>query len=786
MGNEQLRHAPEDFLPMDVHSRPFVQRAVIRWASMLCGLTFLFVPGAVQAQQASVSGFVTDVTDGQPLELVNVVLEQGGLLVRGAATNADGSYVIPGLTPGLYRIEARFVGYRTHTDSLRLQAGAVRTYNITLEPDDEEMDEVIVESERQGGGARVTAGQQTIRAADIEYVPGPDVTGDLATYLSTQPGIVTTGDRGGQLFIRGGEPSQNLVQLDGILLYQPFHIMGFYSAFPSDNINRVDIYAGGYGSRFGGWISSVIDISSRTGNMRRYAASAAASPFLSSARIEGPLWPNRISIAASVRRSNIEQGVARYLNDDLPFTFGDAFVKLHGVVKSNMRASVTGLKTWDRGFLTGDTGGVQEEIGWRNDAVGMRLLMLPRAFSVMADFHVSYSRLETELGPREDPLRWSRIENTHVSVDVTYFGDSIDARGGSELRASQLNSVIAGLYQNVELRYASVPQWGSYLELDVASGGGFSIRPGLRLQFYKVRFEPYLEPRLRTVWQRGIHEISAAWGIYHQEILGINDRRDAASVFTVWANVPKNNPNLLNVLQGRPQRASHALLGYRAQPLRQLELSVEGYYRNLSNLFIPEWTSYPRLTSKLQPATGRSVGVDVRLEIRGRRSYGYINYGLSSTRYEAEDASILLWYGEETLKFRPPHDRRHQLNIVAVTEVLGFDVSARWDFGSGLPFSRAIGFDGFLLVDDVEKAVDTPATRRVIYERPFNALLPKYHRLDLSVERAFSVGSAEVALLASAINTYGRRNIFYLDIFTLNRVDQLPFVPSLGIKVSFE
>ncbi len=783
MKKRWLRNAFGNVLRRDARAWSFARRAML---AGLAGMAWFFALGAAQAQQASVSGFVTDVADGQPLELVNVALEQGGQLVRGAATNEDGLYVIAGLSPGAYRFEARFVGYRPRVDSLQLQAGAVRTYNIALERADEEMEEVLVESEREGGGARVTAGQQTIRAADIEYMPGPDVTGDLATYLSAQPGIVTTGDRGGQLFIRGGEPSQNLVQLDGILLYQPFHIMGFYSAFPADNINRVDIYAGGYGSEFGGWISSVIDISSRTGNMRRYAASASASPFLSSARLEGPLWPRRISMAASVRRSNIEQGVARYLDDELPFTFGDAFVKLHGVVKSNMRASVTGLKTWDRGFLTGDTGGIQEEIGWRNDAIGMRLLMLPRVFSIMANFQVSWSRLETELGPREDPVRWSSIENTHVSADVTWFGDGIDARGGSELRATRLNSAIGGLYQNIELRYASVPQWGSYLDLDIAPGGGFSIRPGMRLQFYKVRFEPFIEPRLRAVWRRGIHEVSAAWGVYHQEILGLNDRRDAASVFTVWANVPKDNPDLLNVLQGRPQRASHFLLGYRAQPLRRLELSVEGYYRRLSNLFISEWTSYPRFISRLQPATGRSIGVDVRLELRGRRFYGYANYGLSSTRYEAEDASIPLWYGEETLKFRPPHDRRHQLNIVAVLDVKGFDVSARWDFGSGLPFSRAIGFDGFLLVDDVEKAVDTPSTRRIIYERPFNALLPTYHRLDISVERAFSIGPVDVALLASAINAYDRRNIFYLDIFTLNRVDQLPFVPSLGMKVSFE
>ena len=764
----------------------FAWRAMLFGAGAGCGAASLLAPGAVRAQQASVSGFVTDVSDGQPLELVNVALERDGQLARGAATNEDGLYVISGLAPGAWRIEARFVGYRPHVDSLQLRAGTVYTYNIALEEADEEMEEVLVESERQGGGARVTAGQQTIRAADIEYVPGPDVTGDLATYLSAQPGIVSMGDRGGQLFIRGGEPSQNLVQLDGILLYQPFHIMGFYSAFPSDNINRVDIYAGGYGSEFGGWISSVIDISSRTGNMRRYAASASASPFLSSARLEGPLWPGRVSMVASVRRSNIEQGVARYLDDALPFTFGDVFFKLHGVPKSNIRASVTGLKTWDRGFLTGETGGIQEETGWRNDAIGLRLLMLPRVFSIMADFHLSYSQLETELGPREDPLRWSRIENTHVSVDMTYFGDGIDARGGTELRATTLNSSIGGLYQNVELRYASVPQWGSYLDLDVAPGGGFSIRPGIRMQFYRVRFEPFMEPRLRAVWRRGIHEISAAWGIYHQEILGLNDRRDAASVFTVWASVPKDNRNLLNVLQGRPQRASHFILGYRARPSRRLELSAEGYYRNLSNLFISEWTSYPRFISRLQPATGRSMGVDVRLELRGRRFYGYANYGLSSTRYEAEDASIALWYGEETLKFRPPHDRRHQLNVVAATQAKGFEVSARWDFGSGLPFSRAIGFDGFLLVDDVEKAVDSPSTRRVIYERPFNALLPTYHRLDISVERAFSLGPVDLTLLASVINAYDRRNIFYLDIFTLNRVDQLPFVPSLGLKASFE
>ena len=109
----------------------------------------------------------------------------------------------------------------------------------------------------------------------------------------------------------------------------------------------------------------------------------------------------------------------------------------------------------------------------------------------------------------------------------------------------------------------------------------------------------------------------------------------------------------------------------------------------------------------------------------------------------------------------------------------------RWEFGSGLPFSRAIGFDGFALIDDIEKASDIAGIRRVIYERPYNAVLPTYHRLDISLARTFSLGPADVTLQGSVINTYDRRNLFYLDIFTLRRVDQLPLVPSFGLKVAF-
>src|SRR5690606_6118441 len=133
-----------------------------------------------------------------------------------------------------YLIQISFVGYHSRRDTLTFGSGEARTLTVALEPDAEALDEVVVEGERTFGGAHITGGHQRIRAAEIALIPAPDMSADLAGYLSALPGIVTTGDRGGQFFVRGGEPSQNLTLLDGIVVYQPFHVLGFYSAFPAE------------------------------------------------------------------------------------------------------------------------------------------------------------------------------------------------------------------------------------------------------------------------------------------------------------------------------------------------------------------------------------------------------------------------------------------------------------------------------------------------------------------------------------------------------------------------
>lgn len=739
-----------------------------------------------RAQTAALTGFVTDDQNAQPLELVNVVLFADGELLKGAVTNLDGLYLFAGIPPGRYVFEASFVGYELFTDTLILDAGETRSLNFALERDEAALDEVVVETDREAGAARITAGRQTVRTADIDRIPTPDVSGDLASYLTTLPGIVSTGDRGGQFFIRGGEPSQNLVLLDGMLLYQPFHIMGFYSAFPSDILSRADIYAGGYGAKFGERISSVIDVWTRTGNKRRIAGAASLSPFIGTFQLEGPIVPNRVSFLLSARHSMIERGAERLLNERLPFEFYDYFGKLHADVSSRSRLSIRMLSTHDRGTLRDEQGDTPaEEVSWQNTSAGLRYLILPAFLPISADLRVTHSRLSTDLGPVGDPVQTSAISNTAVSLDATFAGDRVDADAGLAMRLITSETELGGLYQNTESKGVGVDHLALYVEPEFTFGA-VRIRTGLRSQWFAIRIDPYVEPRLRVVWSRGRNEFSAAAGRYSQEIVGLNDRRDAANVFTAWTNIPKEHPSQPDVLAENIPAATHAILGYRGTPTRRIEVSIEGFYKWLDNLFVSEWTSFPRFTTRLQPASGRSFGFDTRIEARFPPFYGYINYGYSNTRYEAGQASLELWYGLETLNFRPPHDRRHQVNLLLSTSAYGFDASMRWEFGSGLPYSQAIGFDGFVLIDSIVDVSKEPYSRRVIYERPYNSVLPTYHRLDVSLERAFSIGRADLTLMASVINVYDRRNLFYLDVFTLRRVDQLPIIPSLGIKVGFE
>jgi hypothetical protein len=163
--------------------------------------------------------------------------------------------------------------------------------------------------------------------------------------------------------------------------------------------------------------------------------------------------------------------------------------------------------------------------------------------------------------------------------------------------------------------------------------------------------------------------------------------------------------------------------------------------------------------------------------------YGFVGYGYGWTQYSVEQATFDAWYGDPVQHYHPPHDRRHQVNALLSLDLWGFTAGGRWQLGTGFPYTRPYGFDEAFnfqaWLEDVRRRGHT----RMVVERPYGGRLPVMHRLDVSLRREFGLPVGTLELQAGAVNVYDRPNIFFYDLQTDRRVDQLPLTPYLSIRL---
>ncbi|MDX1429413.1 MAG: hypothetical protein R3282_03950, partial [Rhodothermales bacterium] len=376
-----------------------------------------------------------------------------------------------------------------------------------------------------------------------------------------------------------------------------------------------------------------------------------------------------------------------YVDDPLPYHFSDLFGKMHVIAGENSQISITALDTYDRGTLTteNDFFGRKDVIRWRNTAIGGRYLFAPTALSVLGEFLVTYSRLQSEFGPAEAPNRSADVRLVSTAVNMTYFAGRSEVGWGFFFRAPTTEAELDGLYQNLITRKYISSHTGVYLDAEIYFGAGLHARPGFAVQAFGTAPISF-EPRLRAKWDLGRHHLNGAVGLYRQHFVGLADRRDATSVFTAWIETPRNVP----------MRAIHMILGHSVELGRGMDLAVEGFRKVMDNIFVSEWTTFPSFTTRLQSASGTVNGFDVRFEMRKEKFFGFVTYGYSTTRYDVDPESEA---AVDPGPFRPPHDRRHQVNVLGSADLAGFRLSARWQLGTGLPYTPVQGFDGFILMD---------------------------------------------------------------------------------------
>lgn len=763
---------------------------------LLTLFTCLFPFTVSWAQNSSIKGFVYEKESGEPVIFTNVYLYKTSY---GATTDINGFFAIPSVPPGSYTLMVTYLGYDTLRIPVDLKKGeqmiqklflTKATYNIKGA-------EVVAESQEKVNDTRISV--ETVTPKKITQIPTIGGTADLAQYLQVMPGVISTGDQGGQLYIRGGSPVQNKVLLDGMIIYNPFHSIGLFSVFDTDIIRTADIYTGGFGAEYGGRISSVMDITTRDGNKRRFSGKVDANTFGAKLLFEGPIVKQKedqkgsTSFVISAKNSYLKESSKLFYSyidtAGLPFNYLDVYSKISINSASGSKVNLFGFRFDDQVNYR-----QLSQFDWNSYGGGINFIVMPTKASMLIEGTAAYSKYGISLLVNgSDKERKSSVDGFNLGLDFTYFLKKGELQYGIEVLGFQTDYVFYNSANNEISQNESTTEFAVYAKYKLTAGK-WIIEPSLRAHEYASlsNFSP--EPRLNLKFNASKRfRIKFAGGMYSQNLISAVSDRDVVNLFYGFVSGPDN---LQDEFDGRDvkhklQKADHLILGFEVDLFKHLTLNIEGYYKYFSQLTnlnrnkvfddTGDYSDVPDVLKKdFIIETGDAEGIDFSLKYDYHQiffnaiySYGFIH------RYDGID------------EYFPHYDRRHNVNLVGswtFGSKLNWDINFRWNLGSGFPFTQTQGFyENLTFADGINTDYTTANGEMGIVYAPINqGRLPYYHRLDITLKRRFEVGeNSTIEVNAGATNVYNRSNIFYFDRITYKRVDQLPLMWSLGMSWKF-
>lgn len=765
-------------------------------------ISFILFPVVLLAQQSTIRGFVYEEESGEPAIFSNVYLKG---TTYGASTDINGYFLISRIPPGNYNLTVTYLGYDTIQMDVQLKADEVFDKNFLLKKSSVNLETVTVSAERIEARTETKTSVVKITPKDIKQIPSVGGQGDFAQYLQVVPGVIFTGDQGGQFYVRGGSPIQNKVMLDGMIIYNPFHSIGLFSVFETDLIRSADVYTGGYNADHGGRISSIMDITYKDGNKKRFSGSVGASTFGAKALIEGPISKQKspesgsASFILSFKNSYLEQSSKifySYIDEDgLPFNFAD----FYGKVSIN---SGNGSKVSFFGFSYNDNVDNYKAIsnyGWKSFGGGANFVVIPGKSPVLIEGIFAYSQFESTISSTALNNKRSLINGFNGGLDFTYFMGKNSLKYGITMEGYrteyEYNLVTGGKKNSLT---ENTTQLGLFVKYK-AVVGKFIIEPGFRLQWYASLSEISPEPRLAVKYNvTDRFRLKFAGGLYSQNLIAATSDRDVVNLFYGFLSGPENLPATYDGedVNSKLQKSDHLILGTEIDIGRNLNLNIEGYYKyfpqltNINRFKLFNESDAPPGTPDVQTKdfiveTGDAYGVDLSLQYDYKKFYVWFVYALSYTNRKYENVE------GDLVSYTPHFDRRHNINFI-LSYVTGpkkqWEFSVRWNFGTGFPFTQVQGFYEHLPFPDGVNNDYTIENGQLglIYGDLFGGRLPTYHRLDIDAKKNFFLGAnTKLVLDLSIINLYNRENIFYVDLVTNEIVYQLPFMPSLGLNLYF-
>jgi hypothetical protein len=753
------------------------------------------------AQKGEIKGFVYDQKTGEAIAYSTIVVVNEPL---GALTDEYGFFTVGDVKAGTYTLIAINVGYDSVIKEITIRLGQHELVNFYLPPNKNTLGRVDIDLERKKNEATVRISEVSISPRQLTQIPTVGGEPDLVQYLQVLPGVVFSGDQGGQLYIRGGSPIMNKVLLDGMTIYNPFHSIGLFSVFDTDILKTTDVYSAGFSAEYGGRISAIVDVQTRDGNRNEMAGKVNVNPFTAKALIEGPLkgkdqeGKSNASYIVSFKNSYLDKTSKLFYNyvgeNQLPYSFSDLYTKLSLNSNSGSFLKLFYFNYNDKVDFPNTT-----KYSWKSNGFGGKFLMVPQSSKNIIDGSFAYSKYDINQLEKDAKPRSSGIDGFNLALNFTYFLKDAKLKYGMELNGFKTAFQIFNTVGRKITQENNTTELAAFVNYSAKVQNRFIFEPGIRLQIYASLGNSSFEPRFRfkyliNEWLR----FKLATGLYSQNLMSASSDRDVVNLFYGFLSGPDELPDYVGSkpVIHRMQTAQHFVGGFEIDIDSLSSINIEGYAKNFTqvtninrdkiyddNLEYADKPEYQRKDYVVE--TGLAYGFDITYKRQSDRWYLWLVYSYNNVSRN-----------DGRRKYQPHFDRRHNANIVT-SYALGKDklweANIRWNFGSGFPFTLTQGFYENLTFSEGTSQDYRTANGdfTVVYDDINRGRLPYYHRLDASLKRTIEfrkdgkLTNKLMEVILSCTNMYNRENIFYFDRVSYKRINQLPILPSLSVSYRF-
>ncbi len=741
--------------------------------SIWAWLCVVLIP--ITAQAATLSGFVTDQSNGESLPFANIALKGTPL---GAVSNDNGYYAINNIPAGTYTMVVTYIGYATYRDSLTLQATENRRFDFSLAPKTLQAEVTIIEADRYREERLAQPSFLSLKAVTLKDLPALGEA-DLLRSLQLLPGIQAASDISSGLYVRGGGPDQTKILLDQIPLYNPSHAFGFFSTFNPDAIKDLSLYKSAYPAKYGGNLGAVLDVTNRDGNRNNVQATGGISVIAARTTLEGPVRNGSWMISG--RRTYLEPllNAIRTDSNNIPsYYFYDLNAKINQDLSPSDKLVVSGYFGRDDLNFDLDTGSFVK-IRWGNTAVTGKWthIFSPTLFG---NFLVAGSEYvsRTSLSFFETPFSFrNSVRDLTIKGDLDYFASSNHALTMGFLGTRYDFSFQQNFNQQETLDLKLKPYLLSFYGQDQWQAlPTTTVRLGLRGNRFSEQGGLDLEPRIAVSHSLSENvRMKLGGGLYHQYLQLITTEGFSGGDF--WFPLDSTVT---------PGQAWQSVLGVAWSPTEQYQLSVETYLSRLNNLVVFDGNQSEDGEASqsddlfITEGSGYATGMEFFLQRRTGALTGWIGYTLGWTRRRFSELN-------QGRSFHPKYDRRHDVSFVAKYK------TGRWTFGSNYVYGTGQAF--------------TPASARYALRSPATGILPRddfilpggrntarllaYHRMDLNITRDLNIFGLRSQFYLQIFNLYSRRNEWFIQYDTNNPntepevVKMLPVIPTIGLNFKF-